>query len=69
MAFFGVANKEIEYHKSGNLQSLKRKVTNGTNERMIFWVIHEIIAKTCRIVVFQFPSVSLGVAVTWAEVV
>ena len=43
---FGITNKGefkgTDYRKSGNLQSLKKEITTGTNERLTFLDIYEL---------------------------
>lgn len=66
---FGITNKGefkgSDYRKSGNLQSLKKEITSGTNERMTFLDIYELTMEKCRIVVFQIPPAIPGIPTTW----
>lgn len=66
---FGITNKGefkgSDYRKSGNLQSLKKEITSGTNERLTFLDIYELTMEKCRIVVFQIPPAIPGIPTTW----
>ncbi len=66
---FGITNKKnfsgTSYRKSGNLQSLKREISNGTNDRMTFLDIYELTMEKCRIVAFQIPPAMPGIPTTW----
>lgn len=66
---FGINDKRefvgTDYRKNGNLQSLKREITNGTNERLTFLEIYEIDVEKVRIVVFQIPPAIPGIPTTW----
>lgn len=66
---FGITNnKEVKgtnYRKDGNLQSLKREITNGTNERLTFYDIYCIEMENKRIIAFQIPPAIPGVVTTW----
>lgn len=66
---FGVTNHgEIigtDYRKDGGLQSLKREIVEGTNERMTFLDIYELTLEGKRIVVFQIPPAIPGIPTTW----
>ena len=66
---FGITNKknfsDTSYRKSGNLQSLKREISNGTNDRMTFLDIYELTMEKCRIVAFQIPPAMPGIPTTW----
>lgn len=66
---FGVAdNKEIvgtEFRKQGGLQNLKRELVNGTNERLTFMEIYEVVIEKHRVVAFQIPPAIRGIPTTW----
>lgn len=66
---FGVTNnKEIvgtAYRQDGNLQSLKREIVRGTNERATFMEIYELNIDGHRIVAFQIPPATRGIPTTW----
>lgn len=66
---FGITDeKEIcgsDYRKQGGLQSLKKEIVGGTNERLTFMEIYEITIRKCRIVVFQIPPAIRGIPTTW----
>ncbi len=66
---FGVTNNGkftgSNYRKDGNLQSLKREIANGTNERLTFLDIYEVTMEKKRIVAFQIPSAIPGIPITW----
>ena len=66
---FGITNKGefkgTDYRISGNLQSLKKEITTGTNERMTFLDIYELSIEKCRIVAFQIPPAIPGIPITW----
>lgn len=66
---FGITNdglyKGTDYRKSGNLQSLKKEITSGTNERLTFLDIYEVTIGSHRIVAFQIPPAMPGIPTTW----
>lgn len=66
---FGITDrgdfKGTDYRKSGNLQSLKREIVNGTNERLTFLDIYELTMEKCRIIAFQIPPAIPGIPTTW----
>lgn len=66
---FGIAdNKEFvgsEFRKQGGLQSLKKEIVNGTNERLTFMEIYELLMNKCRIIAFQIPPAIRGIPTTW----
>lgn len=66
---FGVTNdkkiKGTNYRKDGNLQSLKKEITNGTNERLTFYDIYSIKMENKRVVAFQIPPAIPGIVTTW----
>ena len=49
---FGVDNDKniigTEYRKNGSLQSLKKEIVNGTNDRLTFLEIYELTMDKCR---------------------
>ena len=66
---FGITNdkqiKGTNYIKDGNLQSLKKEITNGTNEKLTFYDIYCIEKENKRIVAFQIPPAIQGIVTTW----
>ena len=66
---FGVDNKKniigTEYRKNGSLQSLKKEIVNGTNDRLTFLEIYELTMDKCRIVAMQIPPAYRGIPSTW----
>ena len=66
---FGIDNKKniigTEYRKNGGLQDLKKEIVNGTNERMTFMEIYELIIDGKRIVAMQIPPAICGIPTTW----
>ncbi|MFN2927330.1 RNA-binding domain-containing protein [Lachnospiraceae bacterium YH-ros2228] len=66
---FGITDtrefKGTDYRRSGNLQALKKEITNGTNNRLTFFDIYELIIEKCRIVAFQIPPATPGIPTTW----
>lgn len=66
---FGVNNKKeiigTNYRKQGNLQELKRNITQGTNERLTFLEIYTLTISKKRIIVFQIPPAIRGIPTTW----
>ena len=65
---FGIDNKKniigTEYRKNGGLQDLKKEIVNGTNERMTFMEIYELIIDGKRIVAMQIPPAICGIPTT-----
>ena len=55
---FGITNKGefkgSDYRKSGNLQSLKKEITSGTNERLTFLDIYELTMENAELWYFRF---------------
>ena len=45
-----------EFRKQGSLQSLKKEIVNGTNERLTFLEIYELTMEKCRVIAFQIPQ-------------
>ena len=66
---FGISNDKkftgIEFRKQGGLQSLKKELVNGTNERLTFLEIYELSMHKCRIIAFQIPPAIRGIPTTW----
>lgn len=65
----GISNDKkftgTEFRKQGGLQSLKRELVNGTNERLTFLEIYELSMHKCRIIAFQIPPAIRGIPTTW----
>ncbi|MCU6761882.1 Divergent AAA domain [uncultured Roseburia sp.] len=53
------------FRKQGNLQSLKKEIVNGTNERLTFLEIYELTMEKCRVIAFQIPPAIRGIPTTW----
>ena len=66
---FGVSDDKRyvgpEFRKQGNLQSLKKEIVNGTNERLTFLEIYELTVEKCRVIAFQIPPAIRGIPTTW----
>ena len=66
---FGISDDKryvgTEFRKQGNLQSLKKEIVNGTNERLTFLEIYELIIEKWRVIVFQIPPAIRGIPTTW----
>lgn len=66
---FGITDKGefkgTDYRRNGGLQSLKKELANGTNERLTFLEIYELTMEKCRIVAFQIPPAIPGIPTTW----
>ncbi len=66
---FGISNDKkftgTEFRKQGGLQSLKKELVNGTNERLTFLEIYELSMHKCRIIAFQIPPTIRGIPTTW----
>ena len=66
---FGISNDKKftgrEFRKQGGLQSLKKELVNGTNERLTFLEIYELSMHKCRIIAFQIPPAIRGIPTTW----
>ena len=67
---FGVTDKTREitgsgYRKDGSLQSLKKEIVSGTNERLTFLEIYEITINQKRVIAFQIPPAIQGIPTTW----
>lgn len=66
---FGISDDKryvgTEFRKQGNLQSLKKEIVNGTNERLTFLEIYELIIEKRRVIVFQIPPAIRGIPTTW----
>lgn len=67
--FFGITDdKEVKgtaYRKDGGLQSLKKEIANGTNERMTFYDIYDFQYEGKRVIAFQIPPAIQGIPTTW----
>lgn len=54
---FGVDNDRniigTQYRKNGGLQNLKKEIVNGTNDRLTFLEIYELVLDKSRIVAMQ----------------
>lgn len=66
---FGVSDDKryvgTEFRKQGNLQNLKKEIVSGTNERLTFFEIYELMMEKHRIVVLQIPPAVRGIPTTW----
>lgn len=66
---FGISDDKeyvgTEFRKQGSLQSLKKEIVNGTNERLTFIEIYELTMERSRIVAFQIPPAIRGIPTTW----
>ncbi len=66
---FGVSDDKryvgTEFRKQGNLQSLKKEIVNGTNERLTFLEIYELTVEKCRVIALQIPPAIRGIPTTW----
>lgn len=66
---FGVSDDKkfigTEYRKHGGLQNLKKEIINGTNERLTFIEIYELMIEKCRVIAFQIPPAIRGIPTTW----
>lgn len=66
---FGVSDDKryvgTEFRKQGNLQNLKKEIVNGTNERLTFLEIYELMIETCRVIACQIPPAIRGIPTTW----
>lgn len=66
---FGVNNeREIigtHYRENGSLQSLKKEIVGGTNERLTFMEIYEMEKDGKRVIAFQIPPAMRGIPTTW----
>ena len=66
---FGISDDKryvgTEFRKQGNLQSLKKEIVNGTNERLTFLEIYELTVEKCRVIAFQIPPAIRGIPTTW----
>lgn len=64
MAGFGISDDKryvgTEFRKQGSLQSLKKEIVNGTNERLTFLEIYELTMEKCRVIAFQIPPAIRG---------
>ena len=66
---FGITNKKevlgTNYRNQGSLQSLKREILKGKNERLTFLEIYTLTISKKRIIVFQIPPAIRGIPTTW----
>lgn len=66
---FGISDDKryvgTEFRTQGNLQSLKKEIVNGTNERLTFLEIYELTIEKCRVIAFQIPPAIRGIPTTW----
>ena len=66
---FGISDAKkcigTEFRKQGGLQSLKKEIVDGTNERLTFLEIYELSIDGYRIVAFQIPPAVRGIPTTW----
>ena len=66
---FGISDDKryvgTEFRRQGSLQSLKKEIVNGTNERLTFLEIYELTLEKCRIIAFQIPPAIRGIPTTW----
>lgn len=66
---FGISDDKryvgTEFRNQGNLQSLKKEIVNGTNERLTFLEIYELTIEKCRVIAFQIPPAIRGIPTTW----
>lgn len=66
---FGISDdKKIvgtDFRKQGGLQSLKKEIVNGTNERLTFMEIYTLYLEKCRVIAFQIPPAIRGIPTTW----
>ena len=66
---FGVSDDKryvgTEFRKQGNLQSLKKEIVNGTNERLTFLEIYKLTVEKCRVIAFQIPPAIRWIPTTW----
>ncbi len=67
--FFGISNDGqlvgSAYRADGSLQSIKREIANGTNERLTFLEVYELALDGARVLAFQIPPALRGVPTTW----
>ena len=66
---FGVHDKTHEfvntnYRRNGNLNGLKKEITQSTNDNMTFLDIYEFEIDSNRVVMFKIPA-AIGVPTTW----
>ena len=66
---FGISDKKefvgTEFRKQGGLQSLKKELVSGTNERLTFMEIYELTMERSRVIAFQIPPAIRGIPTTW----
>lgn len=66
---FGISDKTHEfvntnYRKNANLNSLKKEITQSTNDNMTFIDIYEFEIDDNRVIMFKIPA-AIGVPTTW----
>lgn len=66
---FGVNDKTHEfvntnYRRNGSLNSLKKEITQSTNDNMTFLDIYELEIDNKRVIMFKIPA-AIGVPTTW----
>ena len=69
---FGVSDKTHEfvntnYRKGANLNSLKKEITQSTNDNMTFMDIYEFEIDSNRVIMFKIPA-AIGVPTTWKNI-
>ena len=69
---FGVSDKAHEfvntnYRKGANLNSLKKEITQSTNDNMTFMDIYEFEINGNRVIMFKIPA-AIGVPTTWKNI-
>ena len=66
---FGISDDKkyigTEFRRQGGLQSLKKEIVDGTNERLTFLEIYELSIEGYRIIAFQIPPAIRGIPTTW----
>ena len=68
---FGVRDKDrkivsTQYrHDRTKLDSLKLEIASGTNGRITFMEIHELVLPEGRVIMFQIPAAPRGIPTTW----
>jgi len=68
---FGVRDKDrqivsTQYRRDRTkLDSLKLEIASGTNGRITFMEIHELVLPEGRVIMFQIPAAPRGIPTTW----
>lgn len=52
-------------HNPADLQSLKAELANHTTNRITFIEIHEVMADSGRVIIFQIPPAPNGLPIAW----